>query len=289
MDGFLCVDKPKDLTSRQVVNHVQRLVKPLKVGHAGTLDPMATGVLVVALGRATRLVPYVQQMTKHYEGEFLLGMTSDTEDVTGEVITTNVASPPSLARVESVCKAFVGEQLQRPPIYSALKVAGRRSYELARKQVDVQHRARPVRIHDIEIVRYAFPELGLRVVCGSGTYIRSLGRDIGERLDCGAVMSQLRRTAIGEFSLGRSVTLTQLDDVPALQRFLCPAAEGVRDLPQVQLDPREVASIRHGGKLVVDGNEAVEIAALDDQSRLVAVLSRTREGDYRPAVNFVAQ
>src|SRR4051794_5854504 len=159
MFGLLNIDKPAGLTSRDVVNVVQRLVRPHKVGHAGTLDPLATGVLIVALGPATRLVEYVQRMAKTYQATFLLGRTSDTEDVEGTVMELDRAPIPNAHEIDAALPAFVGTIQQTPPAYSALKVAGRRAYQMARRGEAVELAARPVEIHGIEVIRYDYPEL----------------------------------------------------------------------------------------------------------------------------------
>jgi len=167
--GLLNLNKPPGVTSRRVVDRVQRLVKPAKVGHAGTLDPLASGVLVLGIGPATRLVEYVQEMPKHYRATFLLGRTSTTEDVDGDVTELDGAVPPKRERLERVAEEMTGEIEQRPPIYSALKVSGRRAYDLARAGGRVELAPRTVRIDRLEIVRYEYPELCLDVTCGGGT------------------------------------------------------------------------------------------------------------------------
>src|SRR6478609_12096076 len=210
MFGLLNVDKPAGITSRDVVNRVQRLVRPHKVGHAGTLDPLATGVLVIAIGPATRLIEYVQRMPKSYQGTFLLGRTSDTEDVEGNVVELPHTPVPSRDDILAAIPRFLGTIEQRPPAFSALKVAGQAAYKLARRGEAVELAARPVEIISIDLVRYEYPELELRVRCGSGTYIRSLGRDLAEALGSAAVMSQLRRIAIGPFQVEESLQLADL-------------------------------------------------------------------------------
>ena len=189
MHGFLCINKSPGATSRDAVNAIQRLVRPSKVGHAGTLDPLATGVLVIAVGHATRLIRFVQQMPKTYIGTFELGKTSDTEDITGEVVSHDIEPPPTIDAIQQAISPLLGNIMQRPPAYSALKVDGKRAYSLAREGKHVKLEPRPIVVHEIELIRYEFPILELRIVCGSGTYVRSLGRDLGESLGCGAVMT----------------------------------------------------------------------------------------------------
>jgi tRNA pseudouridine55 synthase len=272
MFGFLNLDKPAGLTSRDVVNRVERIVRPLKAGHAGTLDPLATGVLVVAIGQATRLIEYVQRMPKTYRGTFLLGYTSDTEDIEGTVVALPSALQPSLAELQAVLPRFVGTIEQRPPAYSALKVGGRRSYDLARRGQAVELAPRPVVIHAINLVRYEYPALELVVQCGSGTYLRSLGRDIARAVGSDAVMSALRREAIGPFLAEAALGCDELSP-DRIAAALQPAALAVRGLTQIRVTPQEQARLLRGQPLP-DRRElpAGEAAAVDGAGTLVAVL-----------------
>ncbi len=175
MFGILNLDKPPGLTSRDAVNGVQRLAYPNKVGHAGTLDPLATGVLVVCLGKATRLIEFVQQQPKHYLAEFDLGLTSDTEDIEGDVRQMDDAAPVSYEDIRNALPRFVGQIMQRPPAYSALKIKGRRAYKLARRGETVELAPRPINVYSLKLVHFHYPRVTLDIVCGSGTYVRSLG------------------------------------------------------------------------------------------------------------------
>ncbi len=287
MIGFLCVDKPEGVTSRLVVNRVYRHAKPAKVGHAGTLDPLATGVLVVAVGRATKLISHVQRMEKRYSATFELGKTSDTEDITGAITEHEVADVPGVEEVEAVCRQFVGEIQQQPPAYSALRVDGKRAYKLAREGKPVELQPRPVTIHEISLVDYDFPKLRLDVRCGSGTYIRSLGRDIGEQLRTGAVMTELRRTAIGEFSIANAIRLEELDDPERVQRGLEPVDRGVSTLPSCTISEEQKRMLSFGVNIELD-YEADEIAAFESSGNLAAVLQRVDGRTFRPAVSFIA-
>lgn len=289
MFGLLNIDKPAGKTSRDVVNHVQRLCRPIKVGHAGTLDPLATGVLVVGVGQATRLVEYVQRMSKRYRATFLLGRSSDTEDIEGEVV--ELAQPPRLSQdqIESVLPEFIGEIQQLPPAYSALKVQGRRAYSLARQGQTVTLQPRPVSIEDIQIVAYAYPELIVDVVCGSGTYIRSLGRDIAAKLGTAAVMSALVRTAIGSFRVEESCSLEAISRQTLADLLLSPR-RAIGDLPTVELTDEEIRKISHGGFLQNRWSlSEAEIAATDSTGRLVAILGPIRDGQLKPMRNFPAE
>jgi len=279
--GLLNVSKPVGMTSRQAVNLVERLTRPVKAGHAGTLDPLATGVLVVCVGAATRLIAYVQRMPKRYTGTFLLGRQSPTEDIEGDVTDLPNAPIPTREQVVTGAARFVGRIAQRPPAFSALKVAGRRAYQLARQGRQPELAARPVVIHGIEVVAYQYPELILDVTCGGGTYIRSLGRDLAESLCTCAVMSALVRTSIGCFTLEDAVNPRELSRDDWL-RFLQPPLRAVEYLPRVQLSADEVKRIRTG--LTINGraeelplatsqDSAAEIVALDPAGELVGILT----------------
>jgi len=279
MFGLLNIDKPAGVTSRDVVNRVQRLVRPHKVGHAGTLDPLATGVLVAAIGPATRLVEYVQRMPKTYQGTFLLGRVSDTEDVDGKVVDLPNASIPKREGILAAIPRFLGTIEQRPPAYSALKVAGRAAYKLARRGEAVDLAPRPVEIISIDLMRYDYPELELRVQCGGGTYIRSLGRDLAESLGTGAVLSALRRLAIGPFNAAQGIAIDELDG-PTIEASLLPPLLALGELPQIVVSDEEIARIRQGQIISATSDpSATEIAAVDSGDRLVAILKPA--GDHK--------
>lgn len=288
MFGFLVVDKPAGVTSRDVVNQVQRTVRPHKVGHAGTLDPLATGVLLLALGPATRLIDHLHRLSKRYEATFLLGRSSDTEDVEGQVV--ELADAPHITRsmLEDVLPRFLGAQDQVPPIYSALKVNGRRAYALARAGQAVALAARRIVVHTLELSGFDYPQMRLTIECSSGTYVRSLGRDLARVLNTEAVMSALRRTSIGPFTLDRAIPLgpATLDHIR--QNLIDPLV-GLADLTQRRLTPELVARLRNGQTIpLADGDEGEQIAALDPRGRLTAILSRREPGYWRPLMVFPA-
>lgn len=284
--GLLNLNKPTGVTSRRVVDRVGRLVKPAKVGHAGTLDPLATGVLVLGIGQATRLVEYVQEMSKHYRATFLLGRTSTTEDVDGEVTLLEDAARPSRDQLERAAAAMKGEIEQRPPNYSALKVAGRRAYDLARAGQQVELAPRRVRIHRLEIVRYEYPELCMDVECGRGTYVRSLGRDLAERTGTAAVMSALERTAIGRFTIAEAVDPDTLTAGNLSDRLLPPVLAVRGLMAEIVVSEAERQRIAHGLAIGSRGIEGDRSAALDSDGRLVAILVRRGEDELRPIKNF---
>ena len=284
--GLINVNKPCGMTSRRAVDRVLSLVRPAKAGHAGTLDPLASGVLVVCVGPATRLIEYVQQMTKHYTATFLLGRESDTEDVEGEVTLLESPPQPTLEAVHDVAADFVGHVEQRPPAFSAIKVGGRRAYKLARAGDQVKLAPRTIRIDTIDVVRYEYPELVLDVVCGSGTYIRSLGRDLAQRLGTGAVMSALVRTAIGRFRVEESCDLDELTEENLLEH-LQPARLAVETLPVVDLTDEQIRRVGSGMAIEASiSTEAEEFAGVDSSGRLVAILIEAGGGRLRPVRNF---
>jgi len=285
MFGLLNVDKPAGMTSRDVVNRVQRLVKPHKVGHAGTLDPLATGVLIVAIGPATRLIEYVQRMPKTYQATFLLGRTSDTEDIEGVVEELPNAPLPSEAHLRAALPGFLGTIQQTPPAFSALKVEGQRAYKLARRGEAVELAARPVEIHSLEVLRYAYPELELFVSCGSGTYIRSLGRDLAQALGTGAVMSALRRQAIGPFEATSAIALTDLSPDEIVRR-LQPPQLALVDMPQIEIDDAELKLLGYGQPIATRGGLVTAEAAALHAGRLVAILIPDEHRRWRPAKYF---
>lgn len=288
MFGLLNLNKPAGLTSRAVVNQVQRLIRPEKVGHAGTLDPLATGVLVLAVGPATRLMQYVQRQSKQYVGTFLLGRVSNTEDVEGEVTLLPDAHRPTREEILAQLPAFIGQIEQRPPAFSALKVAGRRAYDLARAGEPVELAPRPITIYDIELVEYHYPKLVLNITCGAGTYIRSLGRDLAAALGAGAVMSALVRTRIGPFSLPQSISPEELTQ-ENLAGYLQPARLALVGLPEVTLDEAEIEEVRNGRFLPERSSpppEGAEVVALDAQGALIAILTPRAEGRLRASRNF---
>ena len=208
--GFVTLNKPPGISSRKAIDTVKWLVKPAKVGHTGTLDPLASGVLVVCLGPATRLASFVQELPKTYIGEFRLGVTSASDDVETEMQEIPAVESVDAEQLTAALPEFLGEISQIPPAFSAIKLQGQRAYQLARQGVDLDIQPRVVHIHSLQLVDFDYPKFKLKIECGSGTYVRSLGRDIGMRLNSGAVMTSLVRTAVGQFDLEDSVDPAEL-------------------------------------------------------------------------------
>jgi tRNA pseudouridine55 synthase len=261
--GLLVLDKPGGLTSRAAVDRALTwFPRGTRVGHTGTLDPLATGVLVLCIGSATRLTEYVQDMAKTYQAGLLLGARSDTDDADGTVTSVVVDSPPDRETVTRCLEEFVGEMDQVPPAYSAAKVTGQRAYDLARKGKEVTLKPRRVRIYALDLRAYQYPRLELEVHCGKGTYIRSLARDLGERLGCGALVECLRRTRVGPFSLGDAVSL-DIDAETAGTRLL-PLSAAVSELNKVCLDGKAINRLRRGGTLPWNDSSLRNIPLTDD-------------------------
>lgn len=283
--GLLNLNKPAGLSSRAAINQIQKLVKPAKIGHAGTLDPIAHGVLIVTIGPATRLTQRIQAWSKTYRGTFLLGRSSDTEDIEGVVSELPRAAPPTLAQLEAALPSLTGEIQQVPPAYSALKIKGRRAYELAREGVNVELKPRTVTIHSLSIVSYDYPTLVVDVECGSGTYIRSLGRDLAERVETAAVMSDLQRTSIGPFHIDESVGLDEItrDTLPSQ---LESAALAVQDLPHWPVDDVQIREIGFGREINCPALTIPEAAAISESGDLIAILIRLPNGRYRSRQSF---
>jgi tRNA pseudouridine55 synthase len=280
--GVLSLNKPTGVTSRWVVDRaVKAFGRKVKVGHAGTLDPLASGVLVVCVGAATRLIAYVQQQSKTYRTVVRLGARSDTLDADGAVEEVAGAVAPGLEAVRAAVATQVGTILQKPPEYSALKVDGRRAYDLARAGEAVDLASRPVVVYRVEILSYVWPRLELEVDCGSGTYIRSIARDIGDALGCGGLVEVLIRTRIGRFALEDAIDPAVLSSVtaPGLVR---PARAAVAQLPEVILTAHQVSDVALGRSVAVENPPAGEVAMLGPDGLLVAV------GESDPAAGRVA-
>ncbi|MGB2609032.1 MAG: tRNA pseudouridine(55) synthase TruB [Isosphaeraceae bacterium] len=273
--GILNLDKPSGITSRAVVDRVARLLPRIKVGHAGTLDPLASGVLIICVGSATRLIEAVQRMTKVYRTVIRLGARSDTLDAEGRVTVAENPSVPSELEVRQAVAGQVGEILQLPPEYSALKIKGQRAYDLARAGRVVDLQPRLVRIDRADLVSYRWPHLELEIACGGGTYIRSIARDLGEALACGGLVAALVRTRIGPFALDSSADPTTLTS-SSLAANLRPTVDAVPDLPTITLNESQARAIAQGRvvdatNLALDSLTHGEIALLDADGRLIAI------------------
>jgi tRNA pseudouridine55 synthase len=267
VDGWINLDKPVGLTSTQALAKVRRYFNAQKGGHAGTLDPLATGVLPIALGEATKTIPFVQDASKTYSFTVTWGEACDTDDLEGRVIATST-NRPALADIRALLPDFMGEIEQRPPQFSAIKIDGERAYDLARDGQDFEIKSRIVRIYDLTITPHpTLPPPGgedkgggdaiqettaFLCTCGKGTYIRAIARDLGERLGCYGHISALRREAVGGFSAQEAISLDlleKMDQIAALERVLLPLGRVLDDIPALPLSDQEAAKLRNGQSL----------------------------------------
>ncbi|UCH60521.1 MAG: tRNA pseudouridine(55) synthase TruB [Anaerolineales bacterium] len=293
VSGVLVLDKPIGLTSHDVVQIVRRGTGIKRAGHTGTLDPRASGVLVVLIGPAVRLSEYVSASDKRYQATIRLGSSTDTYDSEGEITSTSMSS--SLEDIteeefEEILQQFVGEIQQVPPPYSAVKVKGRKAYEMARKGEDVELEPRTIHVYSLEVLEWAPPEVVVDVYCSSGTYVRSLANDLGEKLGVGAHLVGLRRTKSGRFTLRDAVPLRRLQeafDVGEWYRYLIPAAEALADWPMVELDPDEVELVRHGHRITAEPGSNGWARGVSQQGDLVALLEVDTEAhEWQPRKVF---
>ena len=250
MNGIVIVDKPQDWTSQDVTARLRRVFHTRRIGHGGTLDPMATGVLPVFVGRATRGVEFFEHAEKSYETVLRLGLTTDTEDIWGQTVEErNVEF--TAEKLERVLETFRGEILQIPPMYSALKVNGQKLCDLARKSKEVERKPRPVTIHELTLLEVTQNTLRLRVRCSKGTYIRTLCKDIGEALGCGGCMAQLRRVTAGEYTIEDAVPLETLLEAQEPEKYLRGVDTMFRNYPAVTLTANQEKRCRNGNSFTV--------------------------------------
>jgi tRNA pseudouridine55 synthase len=281
LHGFLNIDKPAGMTSHDVVARVRRLAGQKRVGHGGTLDPLATGVLPVALGGATRLVDYLVEDRKRYRADARLGVTTTTDDAEGEVVAEQPVPPLGHAAIQAAIAPFIGTIQQIPPMYSAIQVGGQRMYDLARRGEIVELAARTVTIDEIRIIDWQPPVLTLDVVCGKGTYIRALARDLGAALGCGAHLAALRRTGVGPLRIDAAVPLATLQNEPAhLPEHLLPPEAAVAALPRIDMDQTRAERIRHG--LPFAHNAVGGLARVHDEHGALLALVRRADDVWQP-------
>lgn len=249
--GILLLDKPRGLTSNAALGRAKRILGIKKAGHTGTLDPMATGLLVLCFGEATKVSGFLLDADKAYRAEATLGVTTDSEDAEGQILEERPVPDLEKAALETVLDRFRGPIDQVPPMHSALKHQGKRLYELARQGETVERPPRQVTIHSLELLDWTTPKLSLNVRCSKGTYIRSLVRDIGEVIGCGAHLSALRRTESAPFNLDNAITLETLNEMTAeeARALLLPPDQALLHLPEVHLDPIQSNRLNQGQKL----------------------------------------
>ncbi len=290
ISGWLVVDKPAGLTSTAVVNKVRWAFDAKKAGHAGTLDPEATGVLAVALGEATKTVPFITDAMKAYTFTVTLGAATNTDDAEGEVIATS-AERPSDEEIKEALLGFIGEIQQVPPKFSAVKVDGQRAYKLARDGEEVELSSRPLWVEELVMLdRPDADHVMLEMTCGKGGYVRSIARDLGEKLGCLGHVQELRRIWSGPFDAEDGVTLEQIDDLaksPEIDQFLRPLEEGLADLPELKCTPEGATRLRNGnpGMVIASDVEYGDEAWASLEGKAVAV-GIYKAGELHPSRVF---
>jgi tRNA pseudouridine55 synthase len=286
VSGWICLDKPLDITSTDAVGRVRRLFNAQKAGHAGTLDPLASGVLPIALGEATKTVPYLMEADKTYRFTIAWGATTASFDLEGAVVARSDVRPTA-DQVRTALPAFVGEILQAPPIYSAIKIDGERAYDLAREGVEVELKPRPVVIHRAELMQATADTAVLEIDCGKGTYVRALVRDLADSLGACGHVSALRRTRVGRFSAENAISLEKLTDLVhsgASLETLLPVETALDDIPALAVTTEDVFRLKQGRPIVLVPRQVEALKARlvprtiggEDASRTVSAMSDGR-------------
>jgi len=296
IDGLLIVDKPEGITSLEVVKRIKRRLRVKKAGHIGTLDPFASGVLPVVINEGTRLVPFLREEPKEYEAIVKLGEETSTDDPTGEVISGKPWDEVTPGQIQAVAQSFQGKIRQIPPMFSAIKMGGKRLYQLARKGIEVERKEREVEIFDLRITEIDLPRIGFRVSCSRGTYIRVLGKDMGRKIGCGAHLLQLRRIRSGPFSLDQAIPWRNVEDLPAgedLRPWVISLRDALSYLPEVIGDEGLAKKVRFGKEIKVRDLSSRALPAFDKgvwlrmsspEQELVAILkSELRDTDIQGA------
>ncbi|MCW5547630.1 MAG: tRNA pseudouridine(55) synthase TruB [Opitutaceae bacterium] len=227
LEGVLLVDKPTDHTSHDVVARLRRKLQMKRIGHAGTLDPMATGLLIMLVGKATKISQYLISLDKEYEGTIELGKVTDSQDAQGQVMETKPVPPLTEPELRAAMQGFLGDQYQTPPMYSAIKIGGVPLYKSARKGEEVEREPRFIRVSAFDLTRFGLPTFDFRLRCSKGTYVRTIAHDLGQRLGCGANLAALRRTATDRFHVNQALTLDQIEalSLPEIDKRLIPVRE----------------------------------------------------------------
>jgi tRNA pseudouridine55 synthase len=290
VSGVLVVDKPVGLTSHDVVQIIRRGTSIRRAGHTGTLDPRASGVLVVLLGPAVRLSEYVSASDKRYQATIRLGSSTDTFDAEGRITASASVDNISEEQFEEILDQYVGEIEQVPPPYSAIKVGGRKAYEMAREGEEVNLEPRVIQVYSLELLEWDPPEAVVDVFCSSGTYVRSLANDLGNALGVGAHLVGLRRTKSGRFTLRDAVPLRRLQEsfvAGDWYKYLIPAAEALADWPMVELDADQVELVRHGHRVPAEQGSKGWSRGVSEQGDLVALLEVDEEvNEWQPRKVF---
>lgn len=284
INGWVVLDKPTGMTSTYAVGRLKRLFNAKKAGHAGTLDPLATGILPVAFGEATKTVPFVQDGEKTYRFTIAWGAQTDSDDVDGEVIARSDLRPEVTA-IHAALPQFMGTILQRPPSFSAIKVAGERAYDLARDGAPPDLEPRPVTIHSLALVDSDADHAHFEAHCGKGTYVRAVARDLGQALGCYGHVSALRRTRVGPFIESEALTLLQLSETPA--EALLRVEAGLTEVPQIPVDRALAARLRRGQSILLRGSDTpMDGPAFASCCGVVVAIGAIEQGELIPGRVF---
>lgn len=288
LEGILNIDKPQGITSHDVVNRLRRLSGIRRVGHAGTLDPLATGVLLLCIGRATRLAEYLVGQPKNYDATVRLGQVTDSFDAEGTIISEHAVNV-SRSDILAAMIPLRGRIQQRAPVYSAIKLQGQPLYKLAREGKKVEAPVREVLIHDLELLAWETPDVQIRVACSSGTYIRSLAHDLGQNLGCGGHITALRRTAIGDFQVSQAVSLDDLNELNWTE-YLQPSDTAVQHLPRLDLSDDDARRLQLGQRIHRQETHPVIdiVRAYEPDGRFIGIVS-ARDLTWQPHKMFLTE
>lgn len=290
MDGILVVNKATGMTSHDVVARIRKLLKQRRVGHAGTLDPAASGVLPICIGQGTRMAEYLSESGKAYQAEITFGVVTNTYDAEGEVLRTADTSKLTYDIIAATLPHFLGAQMQMPPLYSAIKLQGQPAYKRIRAGEEIALEARPIHIYQLELLSWQPPRLQVAIECSKGTYIRSLAYDLGEYLGCGAYLSALIRTRSGPFTLAESLTLEQLATLQGqgeVERALVPADRALAHYPALTLDAASAERVLHGNAFRSSVPPAELVRVYDDRGQFIAIASwDAAHGEWQPRKVF---
>ncbi len=279
ISGFLNINKPENITSHGVAQKLKSILGTRRIGHAGTLDPFATGVLVIAIDKSTKLMEYLVNDTKEYVADFILGMETDTHDRTGKQTNISKITSIPLSEIRTALKKFTGEIEQIPPMYSAIKIKGKKLYELARAGKEIEREARKITISELEIIEYHYPLLKVKINCSSGTYIRSLAHDIGKILGCGAYVNDLMRTKSGNFNIEESVPLEAITR-DSINKYLIPSGKAI-DLPSFIANPDQISHIKMGQPIKCELKDQ-RVIAIDPSKNILSILEKNPDLMYYP-------
>lgn len=288
MDGILLIDKPSGITSHDAVDYIRKKAGIKRVGHTGTLDPNATGLLILCLGKATRLSEYFISLDKIYEGRMRLGIVTDSHDIDGNVIKENEVKNITKKEVKRFLSEFIGDIEQIPPMISAIRIGGKRLYKMAREGLEIERKPRKVKIYEFTLLDMKLPDIWFRVACSRGTYVRTLCHDLGERMGCGATLIELKRTQVGNYKLENAIPLNSLTTKEEIQKNLIPIEKAL-DLPQIVVNASGEFLFTHGNKIKNENILKIENEGTNDLVQVfnqngvflgIASLKRTAVGPF---------